>query len=174
MFHIFQNHRILIYICVFCGNKFLTVREHMKMRTDKEEKFKDESNKDVIKTKNKFKKSGRKEQKRLITTIYTHASHAWSISHYKRNLNVFFCLFTRNQVQSVRHCNKMHWGPHEVLWLILGIFSSCVLYNYCHPAREIIRLFAGNHTSNHSEDPDRYQARLAGPASWSRSQETSL
>ena len=62
MFHICQYHRSLIYICVVCGKKFSTVKKYMKILTIEEEEFKDESIKDVIKTKNEFKKIGRKDK----------------------------------------------------------------------------------------------------------------
>ena len=83
MFHICQSHRSLKYICVFCGNKFLTVREHMKMRTDKEGEFKVESIKDVIKTKNEFKKRGRKDNGLKPSSHNTDANKAGEASKSK-------------------------------------------------------------------------------------------
>ena len=49
-------------MCKFCDNKFLTMctmRRHMKIHTDDDEKFNDERVNDIINTKKEFKKRGK-------------------------------------------------------------------------------------------------------------------
>ena len=56
----------------------------MKMRIDKEEEFKDESFKDVIKTKNEFKKRGRKDKGLKQSSHNTDADKADEASKSKQ------------------------------------------------------------------------------------------